>query len=197
MTVIVTKYSVGDTVWTTDTTRVEKRAPCPDCLGTHKWKATSPAGKEYDFGCPRCSQSYLSERALDLRYYECEPAPRKLTIGMVRYEDGGARYMCNETGIGSGSIWDEDSLCDTEDAAREVATHKAKADDERYKANPEWFSGNLKVNDYQLDDARLDAAKSDNRAKWRKVENFLDEVRWAEDAELRALITTAFPEYFG
>ena len=52
--IIQTKFSIGDVVYFADTIIETKMHDCPDCLGTRKWKAISPAETEYTFDCPRC-----------------------------------------------------------------------------------------------------------------------------------------------
>ncbi|TGT76742.1 MULTISPECIES: hypothetical protein [unclassified Mesorhizobium] len=164
MATLTTKYSVGDTVYHASTTSERKRHPCPDCQGTRKWKATSPAGSEYEFSCPRCAASYNSDRDLTLDYSAYVPFVTRLTIGSIQYNtaigsyDSGARYMCYETGIGSGSVYDEARLFETEDEATKAA--QAMADDQN--VNVEWvatlYDKTLKISDYQLENAALKLA---------------------------------------
>jgi hypothetical protein len=165
MATITTKYSIGDTVYLAWTTTEKKRHPCPDCLGAKKWETTSPAGTTYKFDCPRCSTTYQSERDLSLDYSQFAPSVRTLTIGSVQYNsapgsyDHGARYMCRETGVGSGSVYNESDLFASEEEALEAA--KAKAADQNAKT--EWvvvqYNKSLRLSDYQLANAMLELAK--------------------------------------
>ena len=110
MAELKTKFSIGDAVYHASTTTTKKQHPCPDCLGSRKWSATSPAGGSYQFGCPRCGGGYRSEDALSLDYTQFVPIVRKLTIGSVRVDTSDNRpvsYMCRETGVGSGSVYAE------------------------------------------------------------------------------------------
>jgi predicted RNA-binding Zn-ribbon protein involved in translation (DUF1610 family) len=51
------RHAIGDTVWIVTSSNETQSFPCPDCNGTGVWKATSPAGHEFEVDCPRCSQS--------------------------------------------------------------------------------------------------------------------------------------------
>lgn len=132
MAVIETKFSVGDTVWHASTATEKKQHPCPDCLDSREWKAISPAGDEFNFRCPRCSANYVARDELSLAYTASVPAVRKLTIGSVRYDShdtwgegkSPASYMCEETGVGGGSVYNEDRLFATE-AEAQVAARSA------------------------------------------------------------------------
>lgn len=165
MATLTTKYSVGDTVYHASTTSERKRHPCPDCMGAGKWKATSPAGSEYDFPCPRCSAQYNADRDLTLDYSAYVPFVYRLTIGSIQVNtakgsyDEGSRYMCLETGVGSGSIYDEARLFETEEEAAKAA--QALADGQNVSV--EWvvklYDKSLRVSDYQLENAALKLAK--------------------------------------
>lgn len=170
MAVIETKFSIGDVVWVGRTTTVQKRHPCPDCLGTREWKAISPAGSEYKFGCPRCNTNYQANHDLSLNYEIFGPRAERLTIGSIKFDsfpghwndkdDSGPSYMCNETGVGSGSVYRERELFATEKEA--LAYSQAKAD--LQNANPEgWvakrYNQTLAVSDYQLENALMNDAK--------------------------------------
>ena len=156
MAVIETKFSIGDVVYFASTKTERKQHPCPDCLGTKKWKAISPAGGEYQFDCPRCSASYRADRELSLDYTIFAPIAIRLTIGSIRTDSADkTQYMCLETGVGSGSIYNESILFLTEDEALKAAQAIA------YEANnggvtwvAEQYNKTLEVNDYQLSDGR-------------------------------------------
>lgn len=165
MAVIETKFSVGDVVYHAGTTTTRKQHPCPDCLGERRWKAVSPAGSEYTFGCPRCSARYNSERDLCLDYTAHVPSVQRLTIGSVQFNseagayDHGARYMCRETGVGSGSVYPEAKLFVTE--AEALTASEAMAADAN--ATHDWvvslYDKTLEVSDYQLEHAMMKQAK--------------------------------------
>jgi hypothetical protein len=165
MATITTKYSVGDVVYYSGTTTTRKQHPCPDCLGERKWKATSPAGEEYEFGCPRCSTRYMNERDLSLDYTAHVPNVSRMHIGSVQFNsadgswDHGARYMCDETGVGSGSVYPEDSLHETEEAALAAAEAKAAVANQTSEWVVKLYNKTLEISDYQLGSAMLKLAK--------------------------------------
>lgn len=172
MATIETKYSIGDKVFHASIVMTQKQHPCPDCLGTKKWSAASPAGKEYTFACPRCSSSYMSDRDLSLTYSSYEPTASALTIGSVRHDSANSEwrdgsyiqapkteYMCRETGIGSGGIYAEDRLFLTEEEA--MTSAQLMADDANSKN--EWvvsqYNKTLSISDNQIESAMIKLAK--------------------------------------
>lgn len=178
MATITTKYSVGDTVWYATTLTTQKALPCPDCNDLREWTVRSPAGKQYTFACPRCSAGYFNNRDLGLTYAEHEPSVMKLTIGQVRYNDwqDGASYMCAETGVGSGQIYREANLFDTEEAA--MMTAKQLAWNRNQEAGPAKYSKELalKLHDYQLSDALVKSAESRERETRYELEDFVTKI---------------------
>lgn len=177
MATITTKFSVGDTVYHAWTTTERKRHPCPDCLGERKWQTKSPAGREYQFDCPRCSTSYISERDLSLDYSVFAPCVHKLTIGQVRAQTGSemrSEYMCHETGVGSGTIYRETDLFATEEEALQAADIKAKMNNAEVPWVVEQYNRSLRVCDYQISDASL-KIDHDRLAQRRIVLNYLVE----------------------
>lgn len=165
MASIETKYSVGDVVYFASTVSTRKKHDCPDCLGTRKWSAQSPAGSTFEFACPRCTASYQSDRDLSLDYTAYAPAAGRLTIGSIQVNtapgayDHGTRYMCVETGVGSGSIYNEDRLFETE--AEAMAAAQALADEQN--TTTDWivqlYNKTLTLSDYQLESAKLKLAE--------------------------------------
>jgi hypothetical protein len=104
------KHAIGDVVFAWEIIDSQERKPCPDCRETGKWTATSLAGTSVDVECPRCSgRTCLSQRDHSYRV-------RQLTIGSIRIDtaphevEDAVMYMCLETGIGSGSLWNESKL---------------------------------------------------------------------------------------
>lgn len=202
-TEIKTKFAVGDVVFLASTdTKVEK-LPCPDCKGSRKWKAVSPAGAEHEINCPRCSTSYRSDQALALTYNKATPLVRALTIGSVQYRSVGhmggpaeVTYMCRETGIGSGTVYDEKNLHATQEEAEARANVLAAERDESNIKRDQYWHGRLDISDYQLGDARAEAAKRDLSALKTNVRYAADLVREAiaEKADLKDAVNTAFAE---
>ena len=154
MASIATKYSIGDVVFFDAPQQIEKEFPCPDCLGEKKWKAVSPAGTEYEFDCPRCCARFKSDDRLNLKYPHFEACARELTVGSIQtntYDDEQVKYMCKETGVGSGMVYPESHLHLTREEALKASAEQANA---RNK-NPKDFvlplyNARLELSDYQL-----------------------------------------------
>lgn len=200
MAIIETKYNIGDVVWLA-TTNVEQRiAPCPDCLGTKVWKATSPAGTDYEFPCPRCATN-SSIQELSLKYCTYVPDVQKRTIGSVRHDTRHwvgqneneqdqyqpiTEYMCHETGIGSGSVYKEctlfpdeaSALIEAEKLAQEAneRSHKSDQQDKRYPDR-------LVVAAYQLREARMEACTKAMYHQRSRFEILLGDLECAESIE--------------
>lgn len=170
MATLETKYSVGEVVYHATTTQIRKQHPCPDCKGERKWKAISPAGCEYEFTCPRCAAGYRSERELSLEYTAHAPITQQLTVGSIKVDTkpwsghSAVQYMCVETGVGSGSIYDEARLFTTEAEAFAAAQLMANEQDKGV-----WvaalYNRTLEVSDYQLESGKIKlAAEAQSRA---------------------------------
>ena len=130
---IVTKFEVGDKVWVADYERVNVRVTCPDCLGTRVWSATLPSGEQMNIPCPTCGYGYEGSRGYVVGPYVYGPKVWQGTIGSVgadpftRDPDERIRYMMNETGVGSGSVYYEPRVFATEAEAMVMATIRAVA----------------------------------------------------------------------
>lgn len=167
MATLTTKYSVGDVVYHASTITTKKQHPCPDCKGERKWKASSPAGGEYEFDCPRCLSRYMSDRDLSLDYSAFEGCTSRLTIGSIQVNtadgswDKGNRYMCLETGVGSGTVYNEIDLYPTEEEALEAGKFKASLANSETKWVVEQYNRSLSLSDYQIDNAILRLAKEE------------------------------------
>jgi hypothetical protein len=225
MATIETKYAIGDIVFFASTTQKALKRDCPDCLGQQKWAATSPAGTEYEFACPRCATRFMNDRDLSLEYTQYVPTAGALTIGSVQhnthdtvFRDGqwvgraATKYMCVETGVGNGSMYDEDRLFLTKEEALAAAELLA---DEQNKTS-EWivtlYNKTLELSDYQLDNAKIELARRNACEAQSKIWNLgdlfseiesaqsIDEIkdliieyrerRWDEDKEAVASLAT-------
>lgn len=162
MATIETKFDIGDTVYQAGTETVRKSHPCPDCLGSKKWAATSPGGGEYEFPCPRCAADFAARDEISLNYHTHTPTTRRLTIGSIQADThkGQIRYMCCETGIGSGILWAEEDLFAEEGLAITAAANKANKLNRETPRLRKRFSSTLEISDYKLDNAVLRMAKS-------------------------------------
>lgn len=204
MAVIETKYGIGDVVFHAGTTQERKQHPCPDCMGSRQWTAVSPAGTEYTFRCPRCAANYQSNDALNLNYTSYVPYVVARTIGSVQYNshpgsyDHGARYMCAESGIGSGSVYNEDDLFATHDEAMAAATLKAASANSTHEHVVALYNKTLELSDYQLGDAMMEAARKqasiNGQLLWNVTELF-DTIKQADSKEAMIEAVEEYEEY--
>lgn len=116
MATFITKFNIGDIVYHAGITYETKNVPCKNCLGKGSWISVSPAGVKSQVTCPECQ----GETGANIEMIKV-PKVEKLTIGSVRINtaDKGQviTYMCEETGIGSGTVYDENSLFPSENEA--------------------------------------------------------------------------------
>lgn len=181
-----TKFSIGDKVFHAWVDTVRKKHPCPDCAGSRKWKAISPAGREYEFACPRCSDTYQNERALSLEYSQFGPSVRKMTIGSVRVntaDKNPVEYMCVETGVGSGTIYKETDLFATEDEATAAAEAKAALQNSTVEWVVRQYDKSLRVCDYQLSDALAKEARDSKISVSVRLQMLFDDLRDCQNNE--------------
>ena len=192
MTTLTSKFSLGQKVWFAGTKNENRRMPCPDCNDAREWKVTSPAGGEYAFPCPRCN-AYTGDSRLRLSYALYVPNVVQLTIGQIKLSNDSncpEEYMCNETGVGSGTIYQLDVLFDTRDAAETAA--QASADDRNFTTSSSRaeLDARLEVYDYQLKDAKVRLAEE---AAYRAAYKLNDLVALISDArsieEVESIIT--------
>lgn len=201
MAIIETKYGVGDVVFLATTMRERKQHPCPDCKGTRRWKALSPAGGEYSFACPRCSGSYRANDDMSLDYSSSAPAVQRLTIGSVRHNSderhgrSPTTYMCLETGVGSGSIYDEDRLFDTEAAAMAAATLMASEANQTTSWIVKQYDKSLKISDYQIENAAMKLAQDAKTRAGSMLWNLTDLFEKIAEAEGKDEILEAVEDY--
>lgn len=134
------KFQMGQVVYWPGYRSRSRMRQCPDCLGKMTWAVTTPAGETFEMKCGTCCVWLGGPEITETVY---EPHVSTLTIGKIGMEAEGSivkyRYMCHETGIGSGSIYDEDRMCATPEAAEGLArfcAHQAQTEyDARVKHN--------------------------------------------------------------
>lgn len=141
------KYQIGQRVFRATETSAVEALPCPDCLGTKKWKVTTPGGTELEAPCLRCGQGHSLRNVPSLEYRVCRALVTPLTIGSIQIDtNAGARgwgcddlvkYMCTETGVGSGSVYNERDLYETEAEAESAAAAGVSLKNSEAKAKPE------------------------------------------------------------
>ena len=195
MSSVIQKFAIGDTVWFATCGTVQKEHPCPDCKGLKKWTVQSPAGTEYTVACPRCSGSYLADRALNLKYTVYEPVARRVTIGSVRTDtaadpDERVSYMCRETGVGIGAVYREKNLFATEFEAKVAAAADAEDRNKNVPWVVEQHKESLKFCDYELHVARDNANSDRQQRRIYRLEDLISDLRQCEDmSEIRDTFT--------
>ena len=166
MATLTTKFDVGDVVYYPSTERVSRRMECPDCQGTKRWQAISPAGRGYTFPCPRCSTNYMNNRALSLEAFVAEPRVNTLTIRDIGWDSGwhdeapGPVYKSWPPGGGGGTSLRETQVYATQEEAMEVARVMAAEQTTHIAESPNYYNEHLTVCDYQLDIAAIKAAEN-------------------------------------
>jgi hypothetical protein len=104
------KFSVGDVVYSVHVFWGEKRVTCPVCLGTREWTITTPDGETWKTDCSVCMRGFSSTGHVS--EYVDQYTIRQVTIGSVRFDtsEKDCSYMCVETGVGSGQVYQEKNL---------------------------------------------------------------------------------------
>lgn len=200
MATFVSKFNIGDKVWHGSVHVNQFKHDCPDCLGTQKWEAKSPAGLVCTFACPRCSTSYQSHDSMCLTYSKAQPYATEYTVSEVQFEGTGFRYFCQETSQGpaghkSGSFYHEKDFFPTEKEALVAA--QAQAD--KTNADPTtWikkqYDQRLVLSDYQLD---IVGKKEFENVKWNwfyDLRQLLDTLKDDKPKEARASINKFLKE---
>lgn len=119
------KYDVGDVVYHSHCAYKTTTETCPDCLGTKIWELNIPSGEKLSVGCQTCRRGWEGSTGV-IQTQVCSRGATRLTVGQVGYDSEGPRYMCEETGIGSGSVYYERDLYPTEAEALEAAGEKVE-----------------------------------------------------------------------
>lgn len=115
---ISTKFDIGQSVYQVTVSRIIEDLPCPVCGGEGSMTTTAVDGSEHRVGCPN-DRYFTRDSAQDTRCHSGrihvglrhtrEVAPRRLTVGQIRIQVGAdpeERVMCEETGVGSGTLHD-------------------------------------------------------------------------------------------
>lgn len=132
------RFAIGDKVWDVSIHIESGQHDCPDCFGSRQWTAVSTAGETFAINCLRCAQSYagLPRDVPPLAYQKSVYTTRELTIGSVRVDTAASHgdpvsYMCEETGIGSGRVYNESKLFTSEEEARASAEIQTQLEQRR------------------------------------------------------------------
>jgi len=175
------KFAMGDVVFYPSIGTKVEALPCPDCLGTRRWKVVTPAGVEMETECQRCMGW---GRPADLPKPERQvayPVVSRLTVGKIEVTthpwagSDHVRYMANETGVGSGSIYDESKLCASEEAANAVAQAMADQWTLELAKKPEAVR-NFKLANLSLKDADLSRTWHVRWEAWSRYRNLREAI---------------------
>lgn len=175
------KYRTGETVYRASVSHETEMLPCPDCLGTRKWKVLTPAGAELTTDCVRCC-SYGDIRGVpSLRRAVWKPQTRALTIGAIEIRAGygdrdAVRYMAVETGVGTGSVYQERELHADEESARAAAAAEAEAKNAILDALPARIAQHHFFG-LQITDAAIRAASDAVYNGWYRLNYLVDDIK--------------------
>lgn len=190
--IIETKFSIGDVVWVASTTMEAKQMPCPDCLGTRKWIATSPAGEQYTFSCPRCTANYRSDHRMSLQYTVIVPVAHPYHVRGVRpapvREDGIKEWdhenYYSEDPSASGNMTPESRLFATQKEAMAKAQMIAISEFSQSKHLPGLYAETLELSDYQLADLREHLKEKElSNFKWKLHDIIVEATENGDTAE--------------
>ncbi len=119
------KYKKGDKVFFADRVYSSKCISCPDCLGTLKWIVTFADGESIEIDCQTCRDGFSGPKGT-VCYNNWKPKISVLTIGSIKFDDEKFKYMCDETGVGSGQVYNEFDLHLDKNKADKQAKEKHK-----------------------------------------------------------------------
>jgi hypothetical protein len=161
------KYQMGQVVYYPTIFDTLTELPCPDCKDTKQWAVTTPAGESFMVPCQRCCSGYRRVDLPSLTQRVWRASATALTVGQIKIETpvpsssswgdrDAVHYMCIETGIGSGSVYQESRLFLTE------AEALANAEIEARLRTVEWASTPEKIRDRDIATLRLTDAFGEN-----------------------------------
>lgn len=152
------KYGVGQKVYAVHVSWLPEKVMCPDCLGKREWSVTLPSGETFQHPCNTCRSGW--EVTGLVTNYADRAKIDMLTIGSIQVDtasDEPVRYMCVETGVGSGTIHYEKSL----HADRESADAYAAAELERVKGLRQ--AEEMKQRKHRKDEALIYGKRKDKK----------------------------------
>ena len=119
---ITSKYNLGQKVFAGGCMWHSVPVTCEHCNGSGM-VTVSTALESYDVPCPYCEQDMWGQKSKGYtNAYDFHTYVHSLTIGEVRVEISNtkhdAEYMCEETGVGSGTLHDEKNLFETYEEAK-------------------------------------------------------------------------------
>ena len=111
-----TKYDLGDRIWTIKKQGVKEWVRCTACPGyespvsSFEKRTTVVLGNGEEYTCPECRGDGGAYVHMGLEWVP----DRELTVGQVGVtlseQNREERYMCKETGVGSGSVYFEEKI---------------------------------------------------------------------------------------
>lgn len=172
------KYQIGDVVYYARVDREIQRLPCPDCKDTGVWTLTTPAGDTYTVECLRCRRGNIYDVPGN-KIATWVPKIQEVTVGSIEVNtarEKPVRYMCKETGIGSGQVYDEEELFTQRHDAQLYAEIKAS----RYVRESPLSPTDKLVQSTGLlrfTDAFVEKARSSVFHSWYKYNQFVEDVQ--------------------
>lgn len=128
---ITTTLDLGDKVRTIYTRHDVLALPCVFCRGQRQLRVNSPTGDDYAFAtCPRCEGRGEARLAMIPMW---EVSPTVMTVGLIEARVTWdtdhrhalvERYMCEETGVGGGTIYEMAGLFVTKEDAQEAVDER-------------------------------------------------------------------------
>ncbi len=170
------KYKKGDKVFHPSKSFSTKHIVCPDCLGTKKWIVIFADGDTQEVDCQTCKSGFYGPSG-SITYQHWEPTVQHLTIGSIKFDDEKFKYMCEETGVGSGTVYDEQKLYLNKDHAKDRAIQIHKEWMKQLARNnfSKKFNGAKQIEDM------LSTFGYTRKALFEKKRKFIE---WAEISEL-------------
>lgn len=113
------KFNIDQKVFCARVGWGSKEVQCPDCLGTLEWDVILPSGETFKHDCQTCRAGYYSKGTVS--EWADHLTIKSLAIGSIQIDtnsDTPVRYMCHETGVGTGSVYEEEHMFATEEEAR-------------------------------------------------------------------------------
>lgn len=132
---ISTEYNFGDQVWTLHRSSETLELPCRFCRGRQSLPVEGPGGETKWADCPECKGMPSMARIAVVPTWVASEKP--LTIRQVRIEltegvdcrdmpERDEGYMCEETGVGSGTVHRPENLFHSQAEAKEEAERRTE-----------------------------------------------------------------------
>ena len=117
---LIPKFKIGQRVFCVRVGWGSKEIQCPDCLGTKEWEVRLPSGEIFKHDCQTCRTGYFSKGTVS-EWADHLTITDYYTVGSIQTDTNSEtpiRYMCRETGVGSGSVYNEEQLHPDEQSAQ-------------------------------------------------------------------------------